>query len=476
MAAAAAADAVLLVVGTSKEWESEGHDRDAMDLPGAQDELVARVLDVAPDAVVVVNAGAPVTMPWADRARAIAQVWFGGQEAGNAVVDVLTGEADPGGRLPTTIPERLEHNPSFGNFPPEDGAIRYGEGLLVGYRWYEARHLPTRFPFGHGLSYTTFSLGAPRLSATTFEPGDSTLVVEVDVTNTGSRPGSEVVQCYVGHPGARLARPPKELKAFAKVALDPGATATVRLELDARSFAYWKPYDPVSAELAARMQTFLTSSRPAAASDDTSGWTIDAGTHQLHVGRSSADIAHVVEVEVARGRVPGAGMGREARDVTEIVRTVDHLEVLVHPDGVARARRGRPGGGGAARRGRGPRRGPRHVRHRQLAVRVRRRADPRHAGRPVGLDRHLPHGRVRRRRAGPSGRLPALDPRAHRRAGPPPHGQLPRRPRPTRRRSAVATPACWPRARSTSAASASVRTATSPSTTRGWPTSTTRST
>ena len=233
VAAAARADAVLVVVGTSNEWESEGHDRDDMDLPGGQDELIARVLDVAPDAVVVLNAAAPVTMPWADRAKAIAQVWFGGQEAGNGVVDVLTGAADPGGRLPTTIPERLEHNPSFGNFPPEDGAIRYGEGLLVGYRWYEARHLPTRFPFGHGLSYTTFSLGPPRLSSSTFDAGEA-LVVEVDVTNTGSRPGSEVVQCYVGHPDARLARPPKELKAFAKVILDPGATATVRLELDAR--------------------------------------------------------------------------------------------------------------------------------------------------------------------------------------------------------------------------------------------------
>ena len=206
----------MLVVGTSNEWESEGHDRESMDLPGDQDELVARVLDVHPDAIVVVNAGAPVTMPWADRARAIAQVWFGGQETGHAVVDVLTGAAEPGGRLPTTIPVRLEHNPSFGNFPPENGEIRYGEGLFMGYRWYEARGLPTRFAFGHGLSYSSFALGVPRLSSSTFEPG-STLVVEIDVTNTGARRGSEVVQCYVGHDEARLSRPRKELKAFAKV-------------------------------------------------------------------------------------------------------------------------------------------------------------------------------------------------------------------------------------------------------------------
>jgi beta-glucosidase len=294
VAAAAKADAVLVVVGTSNEWESEGHDRDTMDLPGGQDELVTRVLDVRPDAVVVVNAAAPVSMPWADRARAIAQVWFGGQEAGNAVVDVLTGDAEPGGRLPTTIPVRLEHNPTFGNFAPEHGEVRYGEGLLVGYRWYEARRLPTRFPFGHGLSYTSFSLSPPRLSSSAFEPG-GVLTVEVDVTNTGTRTGSEVVQCYVAPQGARPFRPVKELKAFAKVNLEPGATTTVRLELDDRSFAYWNVVDPVAAELAGRIETWLTASRPAADSP-VSGWTVDPGTYELHIGRSSADIAHVTQI------------------------------------------------------------------------------------------------------------------------------------------------------------------------------------
>jgi Fibronectin type III-like domain len=194
---------------------------------------------------------------------------------------------------------RLEHNPSFGNFPPENGEIRYGEGLLVGYRWYEARELPTRFAFGHGLSYSSFTLGAPRLSSATFEPG-STLEVDVEVTNTGSRRGSEVVQCYVGHPGARLVRPRKELKAFAKVSLDPGESTTVRLALTDRSFAYWNPVDPVSAELADRLNTWLTSSRPPSGVDGEVGWAIDAGTHRVHIGRSSADIAHVVDVEVTR--------------------------------------------------------------------------------------------------------------------------------------------------------------------------------
>ena len=156
VAAAAAADAAVVVVGNSPEWESEGRDRESMDLPGEQDELVRRVAAANPNTVVVVNTGAPVTMDWADDVPAIVQAWFGGQEMANALVDILTGDAEPGGRLSVTIPVRLEHSPSFGNFPGENGEHWYGEGVLVGYRWYDTRHLPVRFPFGHGLSYTTF--------------------------------------------------------------------------------------------------------------------------------------------------------------------------------------------------------------------------------------------------------------------------------------------------------------------------------
>ena len=126
-----------------------------MDLPGDQDALIEAVLDANPDTVVVVNAASPVTMPWADRARAILISWFGGQEMAGALADVLLGDSDPGGRLPTTQPLRVEHNPSYGNFPGENGEVRYGEGVLMGYRWYDARALPVRFPFGHGLSYAT---------------------------------------------------------------------------------------------------------------------------------------------------------------------------------------------------------------------------------------------------------------------------------------------------------------------------------
>lgn len=267
IASASDVDAVIVMVGTNDDWETEGEDRVAMDLPGRQDDLVARAVAANPNTVVVVNTGSPVTMDWADDAPAIVQAWFGGQEMGNALAEVLFGDAEPGGRLPTTFPQRLEHNPSYGNFPGEFGELRYGEGVLLGYRWYEARHLPTRFPFGHGLSYSTFGLAEPTLSV----DGD-TVTVSVPVTNTGDRRGTEVVQCYVAPPTSRtVTRPPKELKAFAKVRLDPRESTIVELVLDARAFAYW---DPTAGD-----------------------WQVTPGIYELHVGRSSADVAHVVSVE-----------------------------------------------------------------------------------------------------------------------------------------------------------------------------------
>ena len=267
VAAASGADAVVVMVGTNDDWETEGEDRAAMDLPGRQDELVAHAVAANRNTVVIVNTGSPVTMDWADDAPAIVQAWFGGQEMGNALADVLFGAAEPGGRLPTTFPVRLEHNPSYGNFPGEFGELRYGEGLLLGYRWYEARHLPTRFAFGHGLSYTTFTLGVPAVGTDA-----DTVTVSVPVTNTGTRRGCEVVQCYVAPPPSRaVTRALKELRAFTKVWLDPGEETTAVLALDARAFAYWNPVD-----------------------DE---WRVDPGTYELHVGRSSADIAQVLSVE-----------------------------------------------------------------------------------------------------------------------------------------------------------------------------------
>jgi beta-glucosidase len=292
--AALAADAAVVVVGTNGDWESEGHDRQSMDLPGDQDELVRRVVAANPNTVVVVNAGSPVTMDWAPDAKAVLQTWFGGQEMAAGLADVLFGVAEPGGRLATTLPLRAEHNPSHGNFPGENGEVRYGEGVLVGYRWYEARRMPTRFPFGHGHSYTTFTLGPPSLSSPTFQPGGR-LTVDVPVTNTGGRRGAEVVQCYVAPTEARLVRPPQELRAFAKVWLDPGESTTVRLELDDRAFAYWDPGQADRAEIRARMADLPVSSGGRRREP---GWQVDPGLYRLHVGRSSVDIAHVLDVTI----------------------------------------------------------------------------------------------------------------------------------------------------------------------------------
>ena len=296
--AASRCDVAVVVVGTNADWESEGYDRAAMELPGEQDALVEAIIAANPNTVVVVNTGSPVRTEWATRARAVLQVWFGGQEMASALADVLSGDAEPGGRLPTTFPIRLEHNPSFGNFPGENGEVRYGEGVLVGYRWYEARALPVAFPFGHGLSYTTFAVGAPRLSSTELTVGGS-LTVEVDVVNTGSRAGSEVVQCYVAPRASRLVRPPQELKAFAKVHLEPGERSTVSLVLDTRAFAYWDPGQPGWEEVRQRVAK-TTRNTPAGVERSTSaGWRVDPGVYDVRIGRSSADIAHTAPVTLS---------------------------------------------------------------------------------------------------------------------------------------------------------------------------------
>ncbi len=221
VAAARLADLAIVVVGTNEEWETEGNDRSFFGLPGRQDELVERVAAVNERTVVVVNAGAPVDLPWTASVGAVLQTWFGGEEMAAALADVLTGRTDPGGRLPTTIPVRLEHNPSFDNFPGERGELRYGEGLFMGYRGYEHRQIAPRFAFGHGLSYSTFEFGAPTPSSATWRRGQS-ITVSVPVTNTGRRAGSEVVQGYVAPRSPKIARPPKELKAFAEAATGAG--------------------------------------------------------------------------------------------------------------------------------------------------------------------------------------------------------------------------------------------------------------
>jgi beta-glucosidase len=297
--AAAAADVAIVFVGTSHEWETEGHDRTSLALPGRQDELIRRVAAANRRTVVVVNAGAPVEMAWSDDVAAVLQCWFGGEGMAAALADVLIGVVEPGGRLPTTIPLRLEHVPSHDNFPGENGEVRYGEGLFMGNRGYEHRGIEPRFCFGHGLGYTTFVIGEPALSSDSFRPGD-TLVLSVAVTNTGARAGSEVVQCYVAPDAPRLARPPKELKAFAKVHLEPGETTTVELMLDDRAFAYWDPGQADWPDVEARLHSLGDLGYESQERREPR-WQVDPGRYELLLGRSSQDIAARCPVRVVRG-------------------------------------------------------------------------------------------------------------------------------------------------------------------------------
>jgi beta-glucosidase len=257
--AAAGADVAIVVVGYDGNWESEGRDRAGMELPGDQDDLVRAVLAANPRTVVVVNAGAPVSMDWADDAAAILQVWFPGMEGGNAVADILFGDVNPSGRLPTTFPRRLEDSPAFPFYPGENGVVRYGEGLLIGYRHYDKHNVEPRFCFGHGLSYTRFDYADLRL-----EPGVDGVRLTVDVTNTGDRAGADVVQVYVRDVDAAEDEPEKQLCQFARVELQPGNTESVKLELPRRAFAHW--------DVAAH------------------GWRVKPGEREILVGASSRDI------------------------------------------------------------------------------------------------------------------------------------------------------------------------------------------
>jgi beta-glucosidase len=273
--AAAAADAAIVVVGTTGEWETEGNDRASMDLPGDQDELIRRVADVQPNTVVVLNAGSPVDLRgWLDRVPAVLQVWFPGQAFGDALAAVLCGDDEPGGRLPTTLPLRFEDCPAFLSYPGEGGRVIYGEGVFAGYRGYDEAERPVAFGFGHGLGYTTFDVGEPTATVRGgVDDDDLEVDVVVRLTNTGTRPGAEVVQCYVGDDEASVRRPPRELAAWTKVRLDPGESRDVALTLDRRAFAYWHP----------RRRT----------------WRVEPGRFTIAVGRSSRELAGAAHIDLA---------------------------------------------------------------------------------------------------------------------------------------------------------------------------------
>ena len=263
--AAKNAKAAVIFAGLPDSYESEGYDRTFLFLPPCQNELIEAVAAVNPNTVVVLYNGAPVEMPWVDKVSAILEGYLGGQAVGIATVRVLFGDANPCGKLPESFPLKLSDNPSYLFYGGEGNEADYREGIFVGYRYYDKKDMQVLFPFGHGLSYTTFAFDNLRLSADSMKDTD-TLTAAVTVKNTGSRPGKTVVQLYVGRtqPG-NVIRPLRELKGFEKVFLNPGESRDVTFTLDKRSFAYWN--------------------------EEIHDWHVESGWYGLEIGHSSRDIA-----------------------------------------------------------------------------------------------------------------------------------------------------------------------------------------
>jgi beta-glucosidase len=260
---AAESDIAIIVAGLTPEWESEGFDRETLALPGKQDTLIREVLKVNPSTIVILNSGSQVAMPWLDDVPAVLQAWYLGQESGNSIRDVIFGYADPGGRLPTTFVSDLKDSPTFGNFPGEAGKVHYQEGIFVGYRHFDSKGIQPLFPFGHGLSYTSFKHHNLRMNQSSFQSG-SKIEIKVDVTNTGARAGKEVIQLYLRDLESSLPRPFQELKGFKKIGLVPGETKTVSFTLDESDLSY---YD-----------------------HNRKGWVSEDGDFEILIGRSTANI------------------------------------------------------------------------------------------------------------------------------------------------------------------------------------------
>ncbi|WP_063563804.1 glycoside hydrolase family 3 C-terminal domain-containing protein [Paenibacillus sp. O199] len=260
---ARAADVAVLFIGLPDRYESEGYDREHLDIPVNQQELITAVAAVQPNVVVVLSNGSPIVMPWLNNAKAVLEAYLGGQAAGGAIADLLFGEVNPSGKLAETFPQSLKHNPSSLFFPGDGDRVEYREGIYVGYRYYDGKDIEPLFPFGYGLSYTQFEYSQLNASQTEFKDTDI-ITVTVNVKNIGQRYGQEVVQLYVHDRQTTVSRPEKELKGFAKVSLEPDEEKTVTFTLDKRSFAYYNI--------------------------DLKDWHVESGEYDLLIGSSSRQI------------------------------------------------------------------------------------------------------------------------------------------------------------------------------------------
>jgi beta-glucosidase len=296
VAAARQADHAIVFVGLPDSYESEGFDRAALGLPAGHNALVSAVAAVAPRTTVVLMNGSPVSLPWVGDADAIVEAYLGGQAGGGAVADVLTGRVNPSGKLAETFPVRIEDTPTYPNFPGRDQKVLYGEGVFVGYRHYDAKKIEPLFPFGFGLSYTQFRFTGLKMNDSKVDAAAG-VNVEVTVKNIGRRAGAEVVQVYLRDNAPAAPSPERELKAFAKVLLEPGETRTVTLQLDRAAFAH---YD-------ARRQA----------------WAVRSGNYTVMAGSSSRDLPLSEKVEVEGGPQPPPHITRDS----------NFAEVEQHPRG-----------------------------------------------------------------------------------------------------------------------------------------------
>ena len=269
--AAKKAEVAVIFAGLPDAFETEGADRDHMRLPGNQNELIQAVSEANPNTVVVLHGGSPVELPWLQDVPAVLCVYLGGEQVGAAAVDLLYGKVNPSGHLAETWPIRLQDNPSYLNFPGEEGVVSYAEGIFVGYRYYDKKEMPVNFCFGHGLSYTKFEYGNLKLDKESLTDQDI-LTVSVDVKNVGAVAGKAAVQLYVRDLESTVRRPLRELRAFEKIALQPGETKTVTFTLDKRAFAYWEPKCHDS--------------------------FVESGEFVIEIGESSRDIRQSIPVQV----------------------------------------------------------------------------------------------------------------------------------------------------------------------------------
>ncbi|MDR0395979.1 MAG: glycoside hydrolase family 3 C-terminal domain-containing protein [Oscillospiraceae bacterium] len=270
-ALAADSDTAVLFVGLPGSFESEGFDRAHMRLPDNQIALIRAVARANPRVVVVLHNGSPIEVPWINDVQAMLEMYLGGQAVGAAAVDLLYGRVNPSGKLAETFPVKLSDNPSYLNFPGDGDDAFYRESIYVGYRYYDKKEMDVRFPFGHGLSYTSFKYSNLKASASVMNVGDS-VSVSVDITNTGSRAGKEIVQLYVRSKHNGISRPERELRGFEKISLEPGETKTVSFTLTSRDYAYYE------AQL--------------------DGWYAENGLYAIDIGASSRDIRASADITI----------------------------------------------------------------------------------------------------------------------------------------------------------------------------------